>query len=288
MGGVLALSMPLAAVSQDAVVGKLGTTEIKISDLKKILEGQNPEVRTQLAGSLPDLERLVRTELVRQALLNEARTKGFEKRPEVIAQMDRAREQALIEAYANSVSRPPPEYPSEDEVKAFYESNKSAFATPAQYKVAQIFLSLPESSDKTKVETTEKAQDLVAQLQKGGDFAALARELSGHAESAAKGGDMGWVAENQLIPEIRTVLNQLAPGKVGGPAKSAQGLHIVKLVEKKDAATRPIAEARQSIVATLRYRKARENERKYFDELDGKTPTAVNQIELTKLQSTLR
>jgi peptidylprolyl isomerase len=275
------------AFAQDAVVGKLGAAEIKASDVKRILQTQSPEVRSQLSSSLPDLERLVRAELVRNAILTEAKAKGFDKRPEVIAQLDRAREQALVEAYANSIARPALEYPPEDDVKSFYEANKSAFALPVQFKVAQIFLSLPENADKARQDAAnKKAQEILAQLQKGADFASLAREHSAHAESAAKGGEMGWLAESQLMPEVRTALAALAQGKLGGPVRSPQGLHILRFSDKKEATTRTLAEARASIVATLRYRRAQENERRYLDELAGKAPIAVNQIELSKLAST--
>ena len=287
--GLACVAVSNQLLAQDAIVGKLGVTEVKISDLKRIVETQNPDVKSALLASLPDLERLVRSELVRVNLLAEAKGKGFDKRPEVQQQIDRAKDQALVEAYANFVARPPAEYPPEDEVKAFYEANKAAFVVPAQYRIAQVFFLLTDGGDKTKADAiNKKAQDILSQAQKGTDFAQLAKENSGHAESAQRGGDMGWLAENQLIPEIRTTIAASATGKIFGPIKTSQGLHIVKLIDKKDPYTKGLADVRQNIVASLRYKKAQENERKYLEELSGKTPIAVNQIELARLQSTLK
>lgn len=278
------------SAAQDAVVGKLGTTEVKMSDLKKILETQTPETKTALLGSLPDLERLVRSELIRTNLLVEAKSKGFDKRPEVIQQIERAKDQALLEAYANHVSRPPSEYPSDGDVKAYYDANTASFAVPTQYRVAQIFLPVAEGADKAKADSVAKlAQDISTQAQRATtDFAALAKEHSAHKESAQKGGEMGWLPESQLIPEIKTVLTQLTLGKTSIPIKTGQGYHLMKLLEKKESAVRPLSEVKSSITAALRYRKAQENERKYLEEVAAKSPIAVNQIELTKAQSTLR
>lgn len=289
----IALSIALFSVggwAQDVVIGKLGATEVKMSDLKKILETQSPETKMALLTSLPALERLVRSELIRTNLLVEAKAKGFDKRPEVVQQIERAKDQALLEAYANSIARPPAEYPSDNDVKTYYDANPGAFAVPTQYRVAQIFLPLPEDANKLKVDTVAKqAQDLYSQAQRATtDFAALAKEFSGHKESAQKGGEMGWLPESQLIPEIKSVLSQLTLGKTSNPIKTNQGYHLMKLLEKKEPSVRPLSEVKTSIASALRYRKAQENERKYLEEISSKNPIAVNQIELTKAQSSLR
>lgn len=287
---VSVLIFSTGAWAQDAVVGKLGATEVKMSDLKKILEGQTPETKTALLASLPELERLVRSELIRTNLLIEAKSKGFDKKPEVLQQIERAKDQALLEAYANSIARPPAEYPSDGEAKAYYDSNTSSFVVPTQYRVAQIYLAIPEGADKSKIDSIAKqAQDLSAQAQKATtDFASLAREYSSHKESAQKGGEMGWLPESQLIPEIKTVLTQLTLGKTSGPIRTSQGFHMMKLLEKKESAVKSFSDVKSSIVSALRYRKAQENERKYLDDVATKSPIAVNQIELTKAQSSLR
>ncbi len=286
----LTVLMANSVLAQDVVIGKLGATEVKMSDLKKILESQPPESKNALLASLPELERLVRNELIRSNLLIEAKSKGFDKRPEIVQQIERAKDQALLEAYANSIARPGSDYPSDADVKAFYDANPASFQVPTQYRVAQIYLAIPEGADKAKADSIAKlAQDLSTQAQKTTtDFAALAKEHSAHKESALKGGEMGWLPESQLIPDIKAALSQLTLGKTSAPIKANQGYHIMKLLEKKEPSVRPLADVKSSIVSALRYRKAQENERKYLEELSGKSPVAVNQIELTKAQSSLR
>jgi peptidylprolyl isomerase len=290
----LALAVCLAAGAQaqqpaagDAVVGKMGNVEIKTSEMRRIIEAQPPEVRKQLAVGVNELDRVVRNELVRQALLSEAKSKGWEKKPDVMLMMERAKEQALLQAYMNDVARPPAGFPSEDDVKRAYEANKGQLGVPAQYQLAQIFVAQAESADRaTAAAATKKAQDIAAKAAaKSADFAKLARETSEHKDTAPKGGDLGWLPEDQILPDIRSAVSKLEKGDVAGPIRSASGWHIVKLVDKKPASVRPLSEVRDVIANQLRMRRAQEIERSYIEGMISRTQPTVNQIELSKLQT---
>ncbi len=271
----------------DDVVAKLGTVEVRLSDLQKLLESQPREVREQLLQSPQALDRLVRTEVFRRALLVEARAKGWDKRPEVIAQMDRAREQALLSGYVNDVSRPPADYPGEQELIAVYNVNQAEFTVPKQFRVAQIFVAVPKDAPKADADRLrKKAEDIVKRAQsKEVDFARLAQANSDHKPSAEHGGDLGWLAEREMIAEIKAVILSLAKGEVSKPVRTEQGWHIVRLVDIKPPSVRPLAEVRAQLVQALRQRRAQELERKYMDDLVDKTPLAVNEIALGKLRS---
>jgi peptidylprolyl isomerase len=283
MGGTYA---DLAA-SQDTVVGKMGNIEIKTSEMLRILDAQSPEVRKQLTTGLTELDRLARSELVRQSLLAEAKSKGWDKKPDVTFLMERAKEQALLQLYMSDVARPPAAYPSEEEIKKAYEANKSAFAAPAQFNLAQIFLAVPENGDKQAAAAAQKkAAELAAKARvKGADFAQLAKESSDHKDTAPKGGDLGWLAENQMLPEIRAVAEKMEKGDVSMPIRSPTGWHIVKVIDKKPPSTRPLSEVREAIVGQMRLRRAQEMERKYMEEMVARSQPTVNQVELSKLQT---
>jgi len=275
------------AAAQDAVVGKMGNVEIKTSEMLRILDAQSPEVRKQLTTGLTELDRLARSELVRQSLLAEAKAKGWDKKPEVTFVMERAKEQALLQLYMSDLARPPAGYPSEEEIKKAYEANKGAFPAPGQFNLAQIFLAVPENADKQVAAAAQKkAADLAAKARvKGADFAQLAKENSDHKDTAPKGGDLGWLAENQMLPEIRAVAEKMEKGDVSMPIRSPTGWHIVKLVDKKPPSTRPLSEVRDAIVGQMRLRRAQEMERKYMEELVARSQPTVNQVELSKLQT---
>ena len=275
------------AAAQDTVVGKMGNIEIKTSEMLRILDAQSPEVRKQLTTGLTELDRLARSELVRQSLLAEAKSKGWDKKPDVTFLMERAKEQALLQLYMSDVARPPAAYPSEEEIKKAYEANKSAFAAAAQFNLAQIFLAVPENGDKQAAGAAQKkAGDLAAKARvKGADFAQLAKESSDHKDTAPKGGDLGWLAENQMLPEIRAVAEKMEKGDVSMPIRSPTGWHIVKVIDKKPPSTRPLSEVRDAIVGQMRLRRAQEMERKYMEEMVARSQPTVNQVELSKLQT---
>src|SRR5262249_49022205 len=261
--------------------------EVKTADLRRILDAQPPQVKKQVTSQPTDLDRLVRSELIRLVLLNEAKAKGIDKRPEVALMMERARDQALLQAYMNDVAKPPAGFPSDEDIKQAYEANKAALAVPAEFELAQIFIAVPENADKaTLTAATKKASDLAAKAQaKGADFAKLAREQSEQKETAAKGGELGWLPENQIIAEIRTAVSRLEKGEVTGPVRSASGFHIVKVLDRKPASVRPLSEVRDTIANQMRVRRAQEIERNYIEGMVSRSQVTVNQNELTKLQA---
>jgi peptidylprolyl isomerase len=282
--------MLCSAAAADDLVGKMGDVELHSSELKAVLEAQPAETRHQLATDQAAMERLVRSELMRKAVLNEAKQKGWDKRAELQPLIDRARDQIVVSSFVGNVAKPGDGYPSEDEIKQFYEGNKAQLLAPAQYQLAQIFLPAAENTDKAKAEEAKKKiGEMSAKMGKSGaDFAKLAKENSAHKESAEKGGELGWVSEEQMVPEIRRAVAGMAKGDVSPPIKSAAGWHLIKLLDKKPAATRPLADIRSQLVMAMRNRKAQDMERAYLEALSIKLPPTINQIEVGKLQSGLR
>ncbi|NWG87711.1 MAG: peptidylprolyl isomerase [Hydrogenophilaceae bacterium] len=268
----LSLAWTMAAHAGDAdVVARMGDTTLTLAEVRQIA-AQNP---AEAQNAPQGIERLVRTELVRKAVAKEARKQGFDKKPEVSAQMERAVEQALVAAYMNSIARPPADYPSEDVLKQAYEANKAAFTTPVQYRVSQIYVAGKDAK------ASQQADELYRQAtRKNADFAEIARKSSQHQASAAQGGDMGWLPENDLLPAIRSALNGLKPGDTARPVAGAEGFHIVKLAERKEPQILPLDKVKPALVQNLRLRRAQEIEAAYLEDLLAKTPVAVNGIAL--------
>jgi len=274
----------------DELVGKMGDVELRSAELMVILEAQPADNKRQLASDPGALERLVRSELMRKAVLNEAKQKGWDKRAELQPLIERAHDQVIVSTFVGNVAKPAEGYPSEEEIKQFYEANKAQLLAPAQYQVAQIFLPAAEGTDKSKAEEAKKKiGELSAKLGKSGaDFAKLAKENSAHKESAEKGGELGWVSEEQMVPEIRRAITGMNKGEVSAPIKSTAGWHLIKLLDKKPPGTRSLAEVRPNLIVAMRNRKAQDLERAYIEALSIKLPPTINQIELGKLQGGLR
>ena len=92
--------------------------------------------------------------------------------------------------------------------------------------------SLPANFD-ADAAAKEKAERLLAQLQKGADFATLARANSDDPGSGAQGGDLGWFRGGQMVPEFDKEVKALKAGQMSGLVKTQFGYHIIKLLETR-------------------------------------------------------
>lgn len=83
------------------------------------------------------------------------------------------------------------------------------------------------------VETEDEAKQIIADLKKGGDFAALAKAKSKD-PGGAEGGDLGFFTKDQMVPEFSAAAFKLAPGSLSDPVKSQFGWHVIKVEEKRN------------------------------------------------------
>jgi peptidyl-prolyl cis-trans isomerase C len=83
------------------------------------------------------------------------------------------------------------------------------------------------------VETEDEAKAVKAELDKGADFAELAKKKSKD-PGASDGGDLGFFTKDQMVPEFSAVAFSLEPGKISDPVKSQFGWHIIKVEEKRN------------------------------------------------------
>lgn len=78
------------------------------------------------------------------------------------------------------------------------------------------------------------AKEVKAKLDKGEDFAKLAKEYSTDTGSAQNGGDLGWFGSGKMVPEFETAAYKLKKNEISEPIKSQYGYHIIQLIDKKE------------------------------------------------------
>jgi hypothetical protein len=273
-----------AADDPNEVVGRAGSAEIKLGQIREFLRHADPNLRQQAEKDPQALVPAIRNDLGRMAVYNEARDKKWDQRPEVEALIEQARMNVVLSSYLQSVVQLPQGFPSDAEIHAAYDANRGSLVRPSQYHLAQIFFSVPNSADKSVTDAVQhRAEDIDKKARgKGADFAALARETSDHKESAANGGDIGWVGADKLLPEIRNVVATMARGEVSPPIRTPGGFNIVKLVESKPSELAPLAEVRDGLIQTLRQRKFEELQAAYVNGMLERSGLAINEMALRK------
>ena len=129
-------------------------------------------------------------------------------------------------------------YISEQDVNELIASPFFAERISDEYRIGHILLAAPQGASPAQLEALRaQADEIVAQLRAGADFAALAVEHSS-ASTALEGGDLGWRKANRIPSLFAEQVLQLAVGETAEPLRNASGIHVVKLLEMRGASQR--------------------------------------------------
>lgn len=113
------------------------------------------------------------------------------------------------------------------------------------------------ASHMTEDDAKQQAQNIYQQLQTGKSFAVMAKQYSVDVVSAAKGGDLGWVVEDELVPQFAEAMKKLPLNKYSQPIKTPYGWHIIEVLERKQVDD-SAAFQRQKVRQFLQQRKFQE------------------------------
>jgi peptidylprolyl isomerase len=286
LSATLVLAHAAARAEPDSsVLARLGSIEFHAADFANFLRLLDPNLRKQAASDAQLRNKLIGLEMARIAVLNEAKAKNWQQRTDVARQIERARDDVIVNSYLASIAVLPKAFPSETEIQSAYDLSRDSFMMPRQYHLAQIFVASPKGADKKVEESAKKKLNEVAQKLRAPNakFEDVARASSEHKSSAAKGGDMGWAFQDQIAPEIRKEIIGMPVGEITDPIHSDAGWHIVRLIATKPAQPRPLAEVKETVVTSLRQQKTKDTEQAYVSKLLEKTPVSVDEEGLRKL-----
>ncbi|MGD0201136.1 MAG: peptidylprolyl isomerase [Bryobacteraceae bacterium] len=135
----------------------------------------------------------------------------------------------------------------EAELRGIYQANRDQYRLPERVRARHILLKTTDKPREDIPKIQARAEDLLNQLKKGADFAALAKKNSEDPGSAAKGGELGWIGRGQTVPQFESTAFSLQPGQLSGVIKTDYGFHIVQVLEKQEARLRPFEEVRSQI-----------------------------------------
>ncbi|KJJ84386.1 PpiC-type peptidyl-prolyl cis-trans isomerase [Candidatus Omnitrophus magneticus] len=149
------------------------------------------------------------------------------------------------------------------EINELYDKNKDKLIIPKRNKVREITVRKGERTD--GVNPIEKIKDIQARLKKGEDFSAIATKES-EGPFAQKGGDMGLVAEGQLLPAMAKVVFSLPKGQVSDVVETDLGYHLFIVDSIEESKQLKLEEATDFLKGQLFKKRFEENLVKWLEE----------------------
>ncbi len=273
---LLALSLNAGAAGE-STVGRLGDIEITAEEVLDSLNSLSPGERESLRADPKLVEQIVRSSLVQKLVLKEAQDKKWQEQPQIVAKIARSRDSVITESYLEDLAQPPASYPDEAELKSAYEANRERLKQPPTYRLAQIFI-----AEATGAEA--KLAEIEALLKvKKADFDQIAKEQSQETVSAARGGEIGWVSESQIDPELRAQVEKLKLAEISAPVRLKDGWHILKLLDARASYRPTFEQVRPQLTQQLRQEKLRANSQAYLAKLLKEHPLSIQSAALEQL-----
>ncbi|MDL1962935.1 MAG: peptidylprolyl isomerase [Deltaproteobacteria bacterium] len=159
---------------------------------------------------------------------------------------------------------------SDKETKVFYDTNPDFFKQPEQVKASHILIKVaPDADELTKSEAKQKLRQIQQKLNKGEEFATLAKEFS-EGPSKTNGGDLGYFQRGQMVKPFEDAAFALKPEKVSNIVETQFGYHLIKVVDKKPEKTIPYEDVKDNLVQHLKQEKTKQKVKLYIQTLREK------------------
>ena len=159
------------------------------------------------------------------------------------------------------------------EVKEYYDKNPAKYKVREQVRARHILIKTPKSATPEQIaEAKTKADAIAAELKKSPTDEAFAAAAKKHSQgpTKARGGDLGFFAQGRMVKEFDEKAFSMKVGEISEPVKTRFGWHIIRVVERKEARTRPLEEVKDSIKRSLENRANRTARQELIQSLRSK------------------
>jgi len=226
---------PMATPAGDPVVGRVNGIEIRRAEVMEAIESLPEQYRQMPPAMLFDA---VLSRMIDGKLLSAAAEKvKLQDDPEVKRKVAAARDRVLQDSY---LTREVEKALTEDKLKAAYDKEIKANPPAEEVKARHIL-----------VDTEAEAKAVIAELAKGGDFAALAKR-SKDTSGANNGGDLGYFGKDQMVPEFSAAAFALKKGETSkAPVKSQFGWHIIRVEDRRMSAASSFEEKKDELRSAM-------------------------------------
>ena len=156
---------------------------------------------------------------------------------------------------------------SDEESKQYYDTHPEFFKQPEQVRASHILIKVDENASETqKTEAHKKIKEVQQKLQKGEDFATLAKTYS-EGPSAPGGGNLGYFRRGQMVKPFEDAAFKLKAGETSDIVETPFGYHLIKVFDKQPEKMLAYAEIKEQLNEHLKKQKLETEVDAYIDSL---------------------
>ena len=144
---------------------------------------------------------------------------------------------------------------TDEDIQTYYDENLDSLKEPEQVKASHIL-----------VATKEEADAVLAELNGGADFAAVAKEKSLDTATAENGGELDFIAKGEMEEAFETAAFALEIGKLSSVVETSSGFHVIKISERKAEYTPTLDEKKDELAEQLKSDKISELSTTWIEE----------------------
>ncbi len=239
---------------ENKVLAVVNNREIKQSDVELLYANLGPNA-AQYKGE-EGYKQLVEQLILEEMLYSEAKENKMDEAKEYQVALEQLKRsllaQYLVSNLMSSIDV------SEKEVEEYYNSNKNSFISGETVTASHIL-----------VETLEKANDILKEINDGLSFADAAQKYSS-CPSKNSGGNLGKFGKGQMVPEFEDAVFAMKVGDISSPVKTQFGYHLIQLNEKNESKELTLEEVKNDITNKIRFNKQNSAYTKKQNELKEK------------------
>lgn len=221
---------------ENKILAIVNGVEISESDLESAVT-RFPRERQSYLNTEDGKKQLLEEMIAFELVYNYAKDSGIENEKEYIELLEKAKKEILTQTAISKVMTQVTV--TDEEVKDYYNANQQMFVDPAMVSAKHIL-----------VETKEKAEEIINEINNGLSFEEAAQKYSS-CPSNAQGGSLGRFSRGQMVPEFEEAAFNLEIGKVSEAVKTQFGYHLIKVEEKVESLAKEFDQVKSMIKNNL-------------------------------------